>query len=166
MFLLHVSETRLSPKPGPFHISSDLQRMAQLWHLQKVRSYLSAGQDPAHMIAHSLGFLPGKNRVMYLVHGGKSIPWNVTLRGPCGTSKRVFLFSAKGLLLLRLWEGQRSHVPSAHSQSSTQNHSWLSKSLGAVAEKTGCTADPVYIQYISFTHSPCLEIWYVITAGE
>lgn len=42
---------------------------------------MSTGQDPTHVIAHSLGFLPGKNRVMCLVHGGKSIPWNVTLRG-------------------------------------------------------------------------------------
>lgn len=81
---------------------------------------MSTEQDPTHVIAHFLGFLPGKNRVMCLVHGGKSIPWNVSLREPCGTGKRVFPFSSKRLLLLRLWEGQRSDVPSAHSPQHTK----------------------------------------------
>lgn len=43
---------------------------------------MSIGQDPTHAVAHILGNLPQKNRVMCLVHGGKSIRWNVTR---CGT---------------------------------------------------------------------------------
>lgn len=58
--------------------------------------------------------------MMYLVHGGKSIPWNVSLREPCGTGMRVFPFSVKRQLLLRLWEGRRSDVPSAHSPQHTK----------------------------------------------
>ena len=57
---------------------------------------------------------------MCLVHGGKSIPWNVSFREPCGTGMRVFPFSVKRQLLLGLWEGQRSDVPSAHSPQHTK----------------------------------------------
>lgn len=51
----------------------------------KVRSVLSIGQDPTHAVAHILGNLPQKNRVMCMVHGGKCIHWNVTRRRPCRT---------------------------------------------------------------------------------
>lgn len=81
---------------------------------------MSTGQDPTHELAHSLGYKPGKNRVMCLVYGGKSILWYVTSRGLCGTRKRVFPFSVKQPLLLRLREGQGSEVFRAHSLQCTK----------------------------------------------
>ena len=56
---------------------------------------MSPGQDPTPEIAHFLGRNPEENRVMCLVHGGKSIPWYVTFRGPCGTGETVVPFSVK-----------------------------------------------------------------------
>lgn len=57
---------------------------------------------------------------------------------------RGFLFSVKGLLLLRLWQGQRSDVSSAHSAPKT--HSWCScpEAKRAVMERTGCTASHTF----------------------
>lgn len=119
----------LSPSPGPLHISPDLWRMACLWHLLEVRSAMSTGQDPTHVFAHLLGFMPGKNRVMCLVHGGKSIPWNVTLRGLCGTGNGVFPFPVKRLLLLRLWEGQGVRCTQCPLSGAHKTHSWCSSSI-------------------------------------
>lgn len=56
---------------------------------------MSTGQDPTHVFTHILGFLPQNNRVMCLVHGGKSIPWNASLRDPCGTGEGLLFLSKK-----------------------------------------------------------------------
>lgn len=67
--------------------SLDLWRMARLYGFLRVGSAMSTGQDPTHAVTHILGFWPQDNRVMCLVHGGKSLPQNRTLRESCGTRR-------------------------------------------------------------------------------
>lgn len=78
----------------------------------------AVGRTPL-VSTHFLGLFPDKDRVIWWVSGGKSTPWNVTLSVLCGITWRLFFpFSAekeKLFLLLRLQEGQRSDVASAHS---------------------------------------------------
>lgn len=132
----------LSPRSRLFPWFPDLGRMPKLCHLLKVSSAMSTGQDPTHVIAHFPGRGPRKNRVMCLVHGGKSIPRNVTLRGPWGTGRRVFPFSAKGRSSwgCRVVRGQMNPMPT---QGRTQNPLLMlqlhPEALRAAVETTGYT---------------------------
>lgn len=54
---------------------------------------MSTGQDPTHAVTHIPGFLPQNKAVMCLVHGGKSIRQNLSLREPCGTGEGLLSLS-------------------------------------------------------------------------
>lgn len=78
--------------------SLDLWRMARLYGFLRVGSAMSTGQDPTHAVTHILGFWPQDNRVMCLVHDGKNLPQNLTLREWCGTRRGSPLSQRNGTI--------------------------------------------------------------------
>lgn len=108
------------------------------------------GLDPTHVITHLLGFFPGKNRVMCLVHGGKSIPWNVSFREPCGTTKRVFPFSVKRLLLQEAVGRSEVRCTQCPLSAAHKTHSWCRNSIQNPSGQRWKLLAPQF-----FLHSAC-----------
>lgn len=101
---------------------------------------MSIGQDPTYAVAHILGNLPQKNRVMCMVHGGKCIHWNVTWGEPCGT-----------------WSG-----PPFPSKKTTPPEAAVRSEVRC----TQCSLDTQQPQLIFYLRKCCVEFWIKATSGS